>query len=241
MVALATSTPVSGSSRPSQAAPRCLVVAPSMPAVAGRSAAAVARRQQRAPARAPRRPRVAPRATLQVVAAADPQVAWAGPDAPRADAASARKVVAVVDHTAASVRAVSWALTNIYREGDVLHLLHVVPPAASMANGLTGHAASFDAGDEGEAAALLARTRAAIERAFVARCREAGATVEVDVVAQGRCNQDVSAAIIGKVEEIGAAVVVMPEQRQGLLESLFQTPVAQQVAARCRRPTVLIR
>jgi nucleotide-binding universal stress UspA family protein len=43
------------------------------------------------------------------------------------------------------------------------------------------------------------------------------------------------------VEELQAAVVVMPEQPQSFLESLFQTPVAQQVAARCRRPTVLIR
>lgn len=44
------------------------------------------------------------------------------------------------------------------------------------------------------------------------------------------------------MEELGAAVVVMPEQRQTLWESFFfQTPVAQQVAARCARPTVLIR
>lgn len=53
--------------------------------------------------------------------------------------------------------------------------------------------------------------------------------------------QDVSGAIVSRVEELQAAVVVMPEQPQSFLESLFQTPVAQQVAARCRRPTVLIR
>ena len=54
--------------------------------------------------------------------------------------------------------------------------------------------------------------------------------------------QDISDAILRKVEELGAAVVVMPEQRTTLFESLFmQTPVAQRVAARCKRPTVLIR
>jgi hypothetical protein len=48
-------------------------------------------------------------------------------------------------------------------------LLHVLPPAAAMASGLTAHAASFDAdaGDEGGAAALAERTREGIERAFV--------------------------------------------------------------------------
>lgn len=56
------------------------------------------------------------------------------------------------------------------------------------------------------------------------------------------CTQDVSQAIIGKVEELSAAVVVMPEQRQTLFESLFmQTSVATQVAQHCKRPTVLIR
>jgi nucleotide-binding universal stress UspA family protein len=52
----------------------------------------------------------------------------------------------------------------------------------------------------------------------------------------------VSQAIVSKVEELNAAVVVMPEQRQSLFESFFfQTPVAQQVAQRCKQPTVLIR
>lgn len=53
---------------------------------------------------------------------------------------------------------------------------------------------------------------------------------------------DVPRAIVAKAEELGAAVLVMPEPRLTLWESLFmQTPVAQQVAARCKRPTVLIR
>lgn len=51
-----------------------------------------------------------------------------------------------------------------------------------------------------------------------------------------------SDAILSKVDALDAAVVVMPEQRTTLFESLFmQTPVAQRVAARCKRPTVLIR
>jgi len=74
------------------------------------------------------------------------------------------------------------------------------------------------------------------------QCRDAGAVVEVEVVIQGRRNQDISESIVAKVEELGAAMVVMPEQRQTLFESFFfQTPVAQQVAQRCKRPTVLIR
>jgi hypothetical protein len=100
---------------------------------------------------------------------ASTQVAVVG-DLPAA-ARGPRAVVAVIDHTKASVRAVSWALTNIYREGDVLHLLHVVPAAAALANGLTQHAAEFDASDDDAGADLLERARAGIERVFVERVR----------------------------------------------------------------------
>lgn len=102
------------------------------------------------------------------------QVAWVGPNEPPPPegGAGARAVVAVVEHNAASLRAVQWALANIYRAGDTLHLVHVVPPAAALANGLTAHAASYEELGGGDAAAeLLERTRGSIERAFVTRVR----------------------------------------------------------------------
>lgn len=54
---------------------------------------------------------------------------------------------------------------------------------------------------------------------------------------------DLPGVVAAKAESLGAAVLVLPDaQRQTLWESLFmQTPMAQQVAARCKRPTVLIR
>ena len=97
------------------------------------------------------------------------QVAWVG-DAPSASDPRARSVVVTVDNTAASLRAVQWALGNLYRDGDVLHLLHVLPAAAAMGgSGINGHPASFDDGDDAARSELAERARAGIERAFVAK------------------------------------------------------------------------
>ncbi|GBF89543.1 hypothetical protein Rsub_02261 [Raphidocelis subcapitata] len=202
------------------------------------AAAAAAAAAVGPPAWRPRRRRAG---ACAVASAEATQAAWVGPAAPAASDARARTIVAVIDHSAASVRAVAWALENLYRDGDSLRLLHVVPPDTMMANGLTGHAASFEGGADEGPGELAARARAGIERAFVKRCVAAGARVEVDVVVQPS-NRDVSDAILSHVEHLGAAVVVMPEQRTTLFEALFfQTPAAQRVAARCPRPTVLIR
>lgn len=124
----------------------------------------------------------------KVQAMVDPlQAAWLGPDAPPANGAS-RNVVAVVDHTAASKRAVSWALSNIYRQGDVLHILHVVPPEAAMANGLTGHMSSFECGDEVSGRDLVEKAKENIERAFAKKVRGSGnqmSPVDSDAAAEG--------------------------------------------------------
>jgi hypothetical protein len=71
--------------------------------------------------RAPRR-RMAPRASAEPM-----QVAYVG-DVPAAGAAGGRVLVLVVDHSTAALRALAWALNNLYRPGDTLRLLHVVPP-----------------------------------------------------------------------------------------------------------------
>jgi len=144
-------------------------------AVSGSSGATVQQRarkqqqqqQQQPDARSHQPARARRRQSLAVRASAEPvQVAWVGPEAPRADAAVARRVVAVIDHSRASARAVSWAVNNLYRPGDVLHLLHVVPPASAMANGLTAHTSLVDEGGEDVGQELVERTKASIERAL---------------------------------------------------------------------------
>eukprot|EP00882_Tetradesmus_deserticola_P013893 GHRQ01014757.1.p2 GENE.GHRQ01014757.1~~GHRQ01014757.1.p2 ORF type:complete len:148 (-),score=26.17 GHRQ01014757.1:1416-1859(-) len=46
--------------------------------------------------------------------------------------AQQRNLVVAVDHTEGTYTALKWTLEHLYRDGDVLHLLHVVPAASSV-------------------------------------------------------------------------------------------------------------
>jgi nucleotide-binding universal stress UspA family protein len=75
---------------------------------------------------------------------------------------------------------------------------------------------------------------------YMQLARKHGANCELDLV-HGACNQTVSKDICRKVEELSAAVVVLSEQKQGFIESLFmQTPVTQHVVQNCSRPTLVL-
>lgn len=42
-------------------------------------------------------------------------------------AAAARHLVVAVDESEGSYQSVEWVLANMYRQGDMLHLMHVIP------------------------------------------------------------------------------------------------------------------
>lgn len=86
---------------------------------------------------------------------------------------------------------------------------------------------------------MAEHARRYFQQYFLTLVQQHGAACELDLV-HGACNQSVSNTIVRKVDELSAAVVVLSEQRIGFLESLFQTPVAHQVAERCGRPTMVL-
>lgn len=151
--------------------------------------------------------------------------------APRADRCS------LLACSAGSYKAVQWTLKNLYREGDVLHLLHVVPSVNSVRPAPFSLAAVLPP-EEGLQEQMAAHMRDLIETHYMRLAIEYGAQCEVDLV-HGKCNQSVSTAIVGKCEELAASVVVLSMQKQGWLDSLFQVDVSKQVAETCSRPTLI--
>lgn len=156
-----------------------------------------------------------------------------------AAAAQQRNLVVAVDHTEGSYKALKWTLEHLYRDGDVLHLLHVVPAASSVTCCGGFDLASTLPPEEGLQESMAAH---AIEyfAQYMQLARKHGADCELDLV-HGACNQTVSKDICRKVEELSAAVVVLSEQKQGFIESIFmQTPVTQHVVQNCSRPTLVL-
>lgn len=132
-----------------------------------------------------------------------------------------------------------WTLDNLYRQGDVLHFLHVVPQGFSSVQQpvLNMYQPPMDDDTQEKVAE---EAHAFIQRTFVVLAAKYDAQCEIDLV-KGACRQSVGAAICRKSEALQAAAVVVPGARQSLLEELFSGgSVARHVSAHCQQPTIII-
>eukprot|EP00878_Enallax_costatus_P038871 GHUV01044359.1.p1 GENE.GHUV01044359.1~~GHUV01044359.1.p1 ORF type:complete len:173 (+),score=24.68 GHUV01044359.1:357-875(+) len=108
----------------------------------------------------------------------------------RSSAASGRNLVVAVDHTESSYKAVHWTLQNLYREGDVLHLLHVVPSSCNThVTGGFGLGATLPP-EEGLQDQMAEHARSYFQQHFLSLVQQHGAACELDLVhgaCTGRC------------------------------------------------------
>eukprot|EP00775_Hariotina_reticulata_P004212 gene4212-4461_t len=145
---------------------------------------------------------------------------------PKTAITNLRNLVVAVDHTVGSYKAVKWTLEHLYREGDVLHLLHVVPASSMLMPQPFGLASALPP-EEGLQDCMAAHAQQFFETNFVQLAQRFGATCELDLV-HGACNQAVSQTICKKVEDLSAAVVVLTEYKRGLLDGIFQAAMGYQ-------------
>lgn len=152
--------------------------------------------------------------------------------------AAARNLVVAIDGEEASYRAIGWTLDHLYRDGDILHLLHVVPEVATMSQ-LGGYNLAASLGpEEGMQAQLAAHAEAFVHSHCGPLAAQRGAAWQLDLV-PGRCNTSVSDTIISKINELDAAMVVLSVRPTSFIEGLFSMGISKQVAARCTKPTLL--
>jgi len=140
---------------------------------------------------------------------------------------------------AGSYKALQYTLQHIYRQGDVLHLLHVVPASSGLlAQGQC--LAYMMPPEEGLQEQMAARAKQYFEQHYMQLAQQSGATVELDLV-HGSCRHSVTNTICEKVQSLDAELVVLPIQRKrSFIEDLFQAPISKQVAQVCPCPTLII-
>lgn len=154
-------------------------------------------------------------------------------------ARSARKLVVAVDHSEGSYEAVKWTLRHVYRDGDSLHLIHVVPATTSLTAPSALSLAAALPPEDGLQEHMERTAREFFEATCLKLAKQHGASATLDLV-RSPCNRSISNAICAAVEELDAALVVLNIQRSpSWLATLFQDPVSKQVAEACARPTLI--
>lgn len=148
-----------------------------------------------------------------------------------------RNVVVAVDANEDSVAAFVWTLGNLYREGDSLHILHVVPEAlSSPASGSIYYPQPIDPETE---RALWRQAQEFIQNEFVEIAKRKGVTVNVVLVKESR-HKHIGWAVCKKAEELQASPLVLACHHKSKLEEMLMGSVSKFCAEHCRQPVLLI-
>lgn len=142
-----------------------------------------------------------------------------------------------------ATRAVAWAASHLYRPGDALHILHVVPRAVATAtpSGALFYAPPPPATAEAD---LACAAEAFIRDHFLAAAEVRGlpeGSVVVDIVHERACATSVAAAIVGAADDLDAAAVVLLAHGRTRVQELVWGSVSKAVQAASGRAVVLIK
>ncbi|KAK9917547.1 hypothetical protein WJX75_005646 [Coccomyxa subellipsoidea] len=119
-----------------------------------------------------------------------------------------RNLLVPVDDAEDCERALQWCLDNVYRKGDTIHLLHVVPHA---------HNSSFSHLDEHQDEMLAEQARGFIEDRFLRSLEASRVPYHVCIVRGETDTESVGQLICQKADELRASLVAMAAHNKGRL------------------------
>jgi len=162
-----------------------------------------------------------------------------------------RNLVVAVDGSDASVMACHWALDHLYRAGDTMHLVHIIPCIPpSIYTSIESYNLALGSMPGSETVPMPQEVqeqeaeawRQEQGRKYSALLEEAGANFTFDIMVQ--YTQDpvtsISEDLCGVADKLDAAAVVMAAHKHSALAELLFGSVANHVAHHCSKPVIML-
>ncbi|GAB4818574.1 hypothetical protein N2152v2_005620 [Parachlorella kessleri] len=142
-------------------------------------------------------------------------------------AESGRRVILVaVDDSDASEKAVDWAAENLFKEGDEVHLLHIIPVpmpqvmAGSVVMDMAIPATTLEA-DPADDQRHINTAKEFIKRRFITKLATRSIPYKVEIV-HFLCDSDsIGEAICKRADALDATAVVMSKHQRGAISEFF--------------------
>ncbi|KAK9830104.1 hypothetical protein WJX72_009803 [[Myrmecia] bisecta] len=147
-----------------------------------------------------------------------------------------RTWVVPVDDTPASERALQWTFNNLFRKGDELHLLHVIPEAVPevMTDFMIYNA------DPEDHARMVEKAKALLSSRYEPHCREAGGICNMHIVHYHTDTGSIGTAIGKLADNYNATAVIMAKHNKGLVKEALLGSATKATSKHCTKPLVLL-
>eukprot|EP01024_Parvocaulis_polyphysoides_P023193 TRINITY_DN21442_c0_g1_i2.p4 TRINITY_DN21442_c0_g1~~TRINITY_DN21442_c0_g1_i2.p4 ORF type:complete len:156 (-),score=19.39 TRINITY_DN21442_c0_g1_i2:441-908(-) len=151
-----------------------------------------------------------------------------------------RKVVIPVDNTVESERACRWAVDNLYRVNDEVHLLHVIP-RMQVAAVYGAPPIDFLPNQDPQAyEKLIQNAERFITNRFVVMFENISVQPIVHIIKSEVDTDSIGDVVCKKAEELEACAVVMAKHQKSKVMEFFLGSVTNYCMHRCRRPVVVV-
>jgi nucleotide-binding universal stress UspA family protein len=136
-----------------------------------------------------------------------------------------------------SIAAFEWALRNLYRPGDAIHILHVVPALRDAPASGSLYYPRYD--PVGCEQSLWSQAEQFIQDEFVAVAQERGITANIVLVKESK-GHDIGQVVCQEAEKLSASPLVMYSHQKSRMEEFFLGSVSKYCATACKRPVLLV-
>ncbi|GAB4821612.1 hypothetical protein N2152v2_008658 [Parachlorella kessleri] len=148
-----------------------------------------------------------------------------------------RNIVVAAALDLESVEAFQWALQHLYRQGDTLTVLHVVPDSdAGPTSGSIYYCPPCH--DPESERCLWSQAREFLEENFVEAGKQQG--IEVQVVMAHERHKGVGRALCKKAAELRATMVVLGGHKKSKVEEMLMGSTSKYVAYHCTQPVLVL-
>ncbi|KAG1670773.1 hypothetical protein FOA52_014001 [Chlamydomonas sp. UWO 241] len=151
-----------------------------------------------------------------------------------------RHLLIPVDESKASRDAFQWTIDQMYRQGDTVHLLHVVAPGVRVVIN-TDLGLDEIVNDGGENARKLEdHAREYLTSTFVPVLEEKKVPYQVEIVRFATDNESIGAVVCKRAAQLNAAAVVMAKHTRGSIAEFIVGSVTSYCTHNCASPVLVM-
>jgi len=151
-----------------------------------------------------------------------------------------RHILVPVDESAGAAKACNWALENFYREGDVLHLFHVIPPGQYVVLSTDLGVEEVVEDDPETQRKVEDHARQHLTTKYVPVLEEKKVTYQIEIVRFATDNDSIGSIVCKRAEQLNAAAVVMAKHNKGSIQEFFVGSVCNYCTHHCKTPVLIM-
>jgi nucleotide-binding universal stress UspA family protein len=153
---------------------------------------------------------------------------------------SDRVLLIAVDDSEDSQKAFNWAISNIYREGDQVHIVHVVPRLAFAAQYGVPPVDFVPAAESNTYETAVQRAEQFIIDRFVKAMPPSVRAPVVHIIKSEVDTESVGHVLCKKADELEAVAIVMASHNKGRMAEFFLGSVTNYCTHHSHRPVVIV-